>query len=261
MVADYADMRLLSVILTFGVLLSGCAYPRRSTLVHAAPPSAEPSDTPSHLWSIRLVEGLLPETKGGGLAWDSDGTAPDPYLRLLIDGRVIWESPVQENTRNPHWNVTLPHNIYVPSGAKFRIELWDEDTASSDPAGAYTRLGLPENALPDASARLTLDNLGSVTIMISNPKPSKGLGVEYEQRSDALKVLRVEEFSPAARAGIKVGESVVAIGGARVSSLSLPKAASELSLSADRGATLIIANAKGVEREVTLDRDFLWLTM
>jgi hypothetical protein len=254
-------MRLLSVILTLGVLLSGCAYPRRGTLVHAAPPSAEPADTPSHLWSIRLVGGLLPETKGGGLAWDSDGTGPDPYLRLFIDGRMIWESPVQENTRKPQWNVTLPRNINVPSRARFRIELWDDDTASSDPAGAYTRMGLPENALPDASARLTLDNLGSVTIVISKPQPSKGLGVEYEQRSDALVLLRVDEFSPAARAGIKVGESVVSIAGARVSSLTGAKAASELSLSADRGSTLIIADAKGKEREVTLDRDFLWLTM
>ena len=271
MVADYAEMRLLSVILALsallggallsGVLLSGCAYPRRSTLVHAAPPSAEPADIPSHLWSIRLVDALVPETKGGGLAWDSDGTAPDPYLRLVIDGRVIWESPVQENTRKPHWNVTLPRNIYVPTHARFRIELWDQDTASSDPAGAYTRTGLPENALPDASARLSLDNTGGVNIVISNPKPSKGLGVEYEQRSDALVVLRVEEFSPAARAGIKVGERVVSIGGARVSSMTGAKAASELSLSADRGATLIIADAKGKEREVTLDRDFLWLTM
>mgnify|MGYP003407130770 FL=1 len=261
MVADYADMRLLSVILTLGMLLSGCAYPRRSTLVHAAPPSAEPADTPSHLWSIRLVDALLPETKGGGLTWDSDGTGPDPYLVLSIDGRVIWESPVQENTRQPQWNVTLPRNIYVPRNAKFRVELRDQDTASSDPAGAYTRNGLPENALPDAPARLALDNHGSVTIRISKPQPSKGLGVDYEQRSDALVVLRVDEFSPASRAGIKVGESVVAIGEARVSSLTGPKAASELSLSADRAATLTIADAKGKERQVTLDRDFLWLTM
>ena len=216
---------------------------------------------PSGLWSIRLVDAVLPETKGGGLAWDSDNTGPDPYLRLLVDGRVIWESPVQENTRRPQWNVTMPRNVYVPARSKFRIELWDEDTASSDPAGAFTRTGLPENALPDASARLSLDNMGSVTIVISKPKPSRGLGVTYEQRSDALVLLEVNQFSPAARAGLKVGERVVGIGEARVSSLTAAKAASELSLSADRGATLIVADGNGKEREVTVDRDYLWLTM
>ena len=259
--AGYRDMRLVPAILGLVVLSSACAYPRRSTLVHAAPPSAEPQEIPSHLWSIRLVGGVLPETKGGGLAWDSDGTGPDPYLRLSIDGRLVWESPVQQNTRTPQWNVTLPRNIHVPPRARFRLELRDEDTASSDPAGAYERSGLPENALPDATARLPLDNTGSVTIVIERPQPSRGLGVDYEQRSDALKILRVDEFSPAARAGIAVGESVVAIGEARVASLTAAKAASELSLSADRGANLTIADVAGKERTVTLDRDYLWLTM
>lgn len=241
--------------------LGACAYPRRATLVHPAPPSAQPQDEPSNLWSIKLVDAVLPEQKGGGLPWDGDGTGPDPYLRLVIDGRVVWESPVQQNTRRPVWNVKLPRNIYVPSQANFRLELWDDDAASSDPAGAISRSGLPETARPDALAHLNLDNTGTVTIVVSNPTPSKGLGVQYEQRSDALVVLEIEPFSPAARAGIKIGERVVGIGEARVSSLAAAKAASELSLSADRGATLQVQDVRGKEREVTLDRDYLWLTM
>jgi hypothetical protein len=230
-------------------------------LVHAAPSSAEPLDSPNGLWSIRLVEAQLPETKGGGLPWDSDGTGPDPFLRLVIDGRVIWESPVQKDTTNPKWNVTLPRSISVPASSKFRIEMWDEDTASADPAGTISHQGLPDNALPNANARLTLDNLGTITVMISSPKPYKGLGLTYEQHSDALVVLSVEAFSPAARAGISKGDRVVAIGDSRVESLTAAKAASELSLAVDRGAPLTVADQKGKERVVSLDRGFLWLTM
>lgn len=251
----------LCVVVCMASGLTGCAYPRRTTLVHAAPSSAEPLDSPSGLWSIRLVEAQLPETKGGGLPWDSDGTGPDPFLRLVIDDRVIWESPVQKDTTNPKWNVTLPRSISVPASSKFRIEMWDEDTASADPAGTIAHQGLPENALPNANARLTLDNLGTVTVMISSPKPYKGLGVTYEQHSDALVVLSVEPFSPAARAGISKGERLVAIGDSRVESLTAAKAASEVSLAVDRGASLTVADQKGKERVVSLDRGFLWLTM
>jgi hypothetical protein len=242
-------------------VISGCAYPRRTTLVHAAPASAEPIDTPSGLWSIRLLEAQLPETKGGGLAWDSDGTGPDPYLRLVIDDRAIWESPVQKDTLNPQWNVTLPRSIRVPSGSKFRIELWDEDTASADPAGMVSSLGLPANALPNARARLSLDNLGTVTITVSAPKALKGVGVTYEQHSDALVVLEVEPFSPAARAGINKGDKVVAIGNARVKELTDARAASDLSLAVDKGSSLTVADQQGKERVVNLDRGFLWQTM
>jgi hypothetical protein len=77
----------VAMCVTSGLGSAGCAYPRRTTLVHAAPSSAEqeqPLDSPNGLWSIRLVEAQLPETKGGGLPWDSDGTGPDPFLRLVI---------------------------------------------------------------------------------------------------------------------------------------------------------------------------------
>jgi len=213
------------------------------------------------MWSIRVVDAVLPEVKGIGLPWDDDGSAPDPFVRLLIDGRVVWESPVQVNTRRPQWNLTLPRNIYISSQQTFRLELWDDDTASKDPAGSITRAGLPENARPGAFAHLTLDNLATVTVVVSPPRPSRGLGVEYEQRADALRILAVERFSPAARAGLQVDERVVAIGGKRVGLLSAASAASELSLSADRGATLTVVDTNGKERDVPLDRDYLWLTM
>jgi hypothetical protein len=255
-------MRILSLIFVISAaLLGSCAFPRRTTLVHPASASAQPQDQPDHLWSFKFVDAQLPETKGGGLAWDSDGSGPDPFVRLIIDGRVVWESPVQHDTRHPEWNVTLPRNVYVPAQANFRLELWDDDAASSDPAGSLQRSGLPETALPDALAHLTLDNLGVITIVVSAPRASKGLGVEYEQHSDALKVLKVEPFSPAARAGIKVGDSVVAIGDARVESLTAAKAASELSLSADRGQSMKIKDEQGKERDITVDRGYLWLVM
>ena len=254
-------MRSTTVILAMCVL-AGCAYPRRATLVHPAAASAEPQEVPDHLWSIRFIDAHIPDTKASGLPWDGDGSAPDPYLRLVLDGRVVWETPIQANTRDPKWNVTLPRNVQISPRTKFRLELWDSDTASSDPAGAIIRSGLPESALPNALAHLTLDNLAVVTVVVSPALPSRGLGIEFEQHDDALWVLNVEPFSPAARAGVHVGDRIVAIGDSRVEALSAARAASDLSLSSDRGATLTVADKGGKPRQVTLERgEYLWLTM
>src|SRR5262245_17782114 len=105
--ADSTPMRTVLSILVV-CLACACVDPRRSTMAHPAPASVQPQTQPTGLWSFRFVEAMLPEFKGGGLPWDSDGTQPDPFVRLVIDGRTVWESPVQQNTRNPHWNVTLP---------------------------------------------------------------------------------------------------------------------------------------------------------
>jgi hypothetical protein len=213
------------------------------------------------MWSVRLVSADLPQFKGAGLPWDSDGTGPDPYMKLLVNDQVVWESPVQENTLHPQWNVTLPRNVYMASKATFRLELWDLDAGGSDPAGVFTRRGLPETALPDAEARLPMGNGGAITVKLSSPIASRGVGVRFEIRGDGLLVLAVEPFSPAARAGLKAGDLIVKIGESSVEAVGGEKAASELSLASDRGAKLTIREDDKPERTAELDRGFLWLTM
>ena len=245
------------------VVAGGCAYPRRETVSYPAPPSAEGSmrDEPSGMWSVRLVGADLAQFKGAGLPWDSDGTGPDPYLKLVVNDRVVWESPVQEDTLHPKWNVTLPRNVYMGSKSTFRLELWDRDAGSSDPAGVYTRRGLPETALPDAETRLSVGNGGAITVKLSSPQAFRGVGVRFEIRGDGLLVLEVEPFSPAARGGVKAGDLIVKIGESSVEAVGGEKAASELSLASDRGSTLTIREEGKSERTADIDRGFLWLTM
>jgi hypothetical protein len=211
---------------------------------------------------LRLQQAEARQVKLSGLAWDDDGTLPDVFVRLYVDGRQIWQSEVVENDDTPVWNVGMPKNVIISKDALVRIELWDRDTpVSADPMGHVERRGLP-NALPGTESRFVLNTSAVVTLAVAVPEPRRGVGISVELQPDALKVLSVEPYSPAARAGIKKGDRIVSIGHARVSELSEDKAASEISLAVDRQHVLGVTDSNGGgEHEVKLDQGYVWLVM
>jgi len=259
-----AAMRLKAVSVLFWAVVAGCAYPRYTTPLHAVPnPKLTSNDHPASLYAIKLNSADVPLAKNSGLKWDEDGSGPDPFVRLIVDGRLVWQSEVMTDQVKPQWNVELPANVQVASNSQFRLELWDFDTAvSADPIGQLEHRGLPDTALPGAEARLTFDNMAMVSITVNPPRAHKGVGLSVEARSDALKVYHVEPYSPASRAGIRVGELIVAVGNDRVSHMGAGDAVSELLLSVDRGHSLTVADASGKnEREVKLDPGYVWLVL
>jgi hypothetical protein len=205
----------------------------------------------------------VPATKISGLAWDDDDTGPDCFVRLYIDDRKVWESEPETDKVRPEWNAMLPRNVVIGPDSKFRLEVWDFDTAlSADPIGRIERRGLPTTAVPGAMARLQLDSKATIVVLVSKPRAHRGAGISVEVRSDALKVLSVEPYSPAARAGIKAGDRIVGIGGERVAHMEEDDAVSQLSLAHERRHKLAVTNADGKnEREVTLDDGYVWLIM
>jgi len=218
---------------------------------------------PKNLWSIRVLGAQIPRSKSTGLPWDEDRSCPDPFVRLLLDDRLIWESAPIDNTYAPEWNLAVPRNVLVEPDARFKLEIWDRDSpVSADPIGRLKSLGLPPVAHPNATARLTLDTGAVLTIVVSPPRAHEGVGIlEYEVHHECLYVLGVEERSPAGRAGIRKGDHITGIDGLRVSSLDPNQSSTMLSLAVKRGYVLDVADDAGQERKVRLDRGYIWLTM
>lgn len=242
---------------------SACAYRHHTTPLTTVPnPPKTSHEWPAGVIGLRLQQAEARQVKLSGLPWDDDGTLPDPFVRLFVNGRMVWESEVVRDSDTPVWNVGLPANVVLPKDALLRIELWDWDTPiSADPMGSVERRGLL-NALPGTESRFVLGTGAVVTLMVTAPEPRRGVGVSVELQPDALKVLKVEPYSPAARAGIKVGDRIVALGHAQVSELSEDKAASELSLAVDRQHTLTVTDkAGGDRRELKLDQGYVWLVL
>jgi hypothetical protein len=219
-------------------------------------------EAPRDLWQLRLVSAEIPPKRAGSLAWDDDDSGPDPFVRVYRKGVLVFEGKAARDTTEPKWNEVLPKNIWLPRGEELRFEVWDQDNLQSDPVGIWTNIGLPATALPDADARLSLTNDSSLVFRVERPLPHRGVGVSiYEARGDSMVVLELIEHSPATRAGIKVGDRIVEIGGKSVEELGPSGSASALSMASQQKKQLVVEDSAGKRREVSLDAGYVWLTM
>lgn len=247
----------LSALLLGG---GGCAYPRRSTSISPAPGARTGTGSaPSYVWKLEFRSATIPPRDRSGHAWDDDD-GPDPFIRLYRGDELLWESEAVHNSLEPSFDVSLPRNVYLPPDQSLRVELWDAD-ASNHIIGVWRGTGLPANAIPDADARIMLDGGASVLLRVHPPETHRGIGIsQYEARGKSLRVLHVERFSPAGRAGIAPGDDITAIGGTSIGDLGTAAAASALSMAMDRQTPLQIVRG-GQPRSVTVDRDLTWLSM
>ncbi len=251
------------VALTVSVALAACAYPRRSTSLspvrHA---TITTTDAPADIWRLRIVGAVIPPRSRGDLAWDGSDGLPDPFVRVYRDDALVYETPTLQDTLAPEWDAALPENLHAPSNAVFRFEIWDRDELGADPVGIFRHRGLPANVVPGADARVMMESGAQLSLHLGPPMPHRGVGIRtFEVRGDSLVIVEIETYSPAARAGLVPGDTIVAIGGQPVSALGSQRAPGALSMAGDRHQDLRVRGADGRERDVSLDRGFTWIVM
>lgn len=247
------------------IVATSCAYPRRTTSLMPVRGEYDTGNVPPDLWQFTVVSASIPPRQRSGLPWDDEsgnGARPDAYVRIYRGDELVWESPVREDQTDPRWNQSLEKNLWVPRDRELRLELWDRDSAlSSDPIGIYRNQGLPDAASPDVETSVVLEGGATLIIRASGPRPHHGVGIrEFEVRGDSIHVGDVIDRSPAARAGIRDGDSIVAIGGVAVEDMDEARAVTSLSQAGRRGATLTIER-DGATETVELDRGYTWLAM
>lgn len=245
------------------VAVASCAYPRRTMSVSPLPAAADPGSPPANVHRLRMLSAIVPPRQRGDLPWDEDGSGPDVVVRVFVGGERVWQSsPPVENTVQPAIDQELPRNIEVDPSKELRLELWDQDAGSGDVIGIWRGRGLPPNALPGAEARIMLEGGATLVFRVDAPRAHVGLGVEqYEVHDDALKVLGVLPHSPAARAGVREGDRIVAIDGRTVEDLGESGSASALSMAGTRRGAKLTLDRGGRQETVELDGGYVWLVM
>jgi hypothetical protein len=241
---------LLSTLLLIALLGAlGCpaVYPELATRLRApAPGQVLSPPPPDDLRWIRFLSGRIPERTRDGRTWDQVmSSLPDPYARLLVNGKEVLRTNVQSDTLEPTWPQGPAGNFIIKPDDRLRVELWDGNPINDKPIG-IREIG---RATPEhrSSGRISveLEGGGRIELAFEPAHAKMGLGLWYELRTSTVFVSRTMADGPADRAGVKRGDQILAIGGREVRTMTAGQVRSAFNAVPVKGISLHIRHASG----------------
>jgi membrane-associated protease RseP (regulator of RpoE activity) len=242
-------------LLSAAVALAGCSavYPEVATPVKpvAAGQTLSPPP-PEDLFYIRLERATIPARTRDGRSWDSvGGSAPDPFVKVMLDDRELFRTPTESDTLTPTWPDAVKANYRVPKGATLRFELWDANPINNHPICVRDVRSLTDHVRA-GFLEIDCDSGAKIRVTTEPAHARFGLGMRYEFRTQAIYVTRVALESPAARAGLRAGDRIMRILGKEVASIDQETARSLINANAPTGVSLTIKKPDGVVVDVTV---------
>ena len=106
----------------------------------------------SEKYRLTIVSAQIAPRKPNGKKWDVWGTA-DPYVKVLVNGRLECETSYLKDTISPEWNHKC--TIRFKKGDTLEIQIYDKDLRYDDFIG-----GIRDNKI--AVGEFELEDFGSV---------------------------------------------------------------------------------------------------
>lgn len=238
------------LVLTFIAFVAACSavYPEMQTAVRPLPAEAEPDPPPADdLYYVFFEGAWIPPKDQGGLPWP--GGAPDPVAKLIVNDSVLFQTPVQSRTREPTWKGQDKQNYRIYHNSKVYIEVWDNNAMTDMPI-CRVRVRDMQRLRDGGENEFSCNSGARVRLHVSPAKAVVGIGLYYETRGqDGVRVTRVVKDSPAARAGLKAGDKILAINGKPVSKMDALQVRGEINLHA-RSSLELDVWFKGGERHL-----------
>jgi hypothetical protein len=94
------------------------------------------------MYDFWIWDAMLASTNAGA-AWDADGSPPDPYVKILVNGVEAGRTAVMADTYTPAWGVTVI-TVSIPDGANVELDVEDSDAIVDD--FAFNCVATPINA-------------------------------------------------------------------------------------------------------------------
>jgi len=248
-------VRFSAVTIATMSLACGAVYPEVSTPLRTPPPGFElKPPPPKDLFYVRFARAVIPKKTRDGRQWDSvGGEAPDPYGKILVNGKELILTPIQSDTLEPTWPDQEAANYRIRATDKVQVEIWDSNPLTNLPICTEALLNIAEAAAGDEPfVEIDCDNGGRVNLVIEPAHGKMGLGFNYELRTAAAVVTRVIKESPAGRAGMQAGDDIVAVQGKAVESMDEGVLQSLVNANAALGVKLTIKSDEGGQREVNV---------
>lgn len=231
----------------------GAVYPAIDTPVRVAPADAvlDPAP-PESLHYLAVMSGRVPRLTRGGKPWDELGErAPDPYLKVYIDGKLLFTTSVERDAYEPKWADAPRKNYSIARDATMKVELWNANPVNDQPICIQEVRDVVERA---ADGELTVECEGGagVDFEFHQARPKFGLGFRYELRQEGAAIRDVVDDSPASRAELEPGDFIEAINGQPTRSMSAGQLQSLVNVHARNGIKLTLRKKSGASREVDL---------
>ncbi|MCU0683633.1 MAG: PDZ domain-containing protein [Polyangiaceae bacterium] len=236
-------------------LPTGCAaiYPERATPVREpiAGQILQPPPQLNFVW-VAIEEGEVPPKTRDGRRWrDSKSGAPNPFAIVFVNGRELLRTRPRSDTYRPRWDDAPRGNFRFNAGDRVRVELWDS-ALIGHPICVREIGPVSERWAEEGRVDARCDDGARVTLRWEPAHGRYGYGFSYEFRTYDVFVSRVSAESPAARAGLRVGDQIVSLGGRSASSLKSGELQSYLNAPRGEGVTLGIRRADGSNAEISL---------
>lgn len=243
---------------------SGCGavYPELASPVRAVPEGKElQPPAPKTVRYIAFQSAQIPERTRDGRRWDQyGGSAPDPFAKLLVNGKELIVTPVQANTLAPTWPDQKRANYALPRDPELSVELWDSNPIHHQPICMKTIKDLDEQVIQDTLS-IECASGAQIRLTVAPARPKLGLGLYYELRTTDVAITRVIRHSPAAWADLRKGDKIVSIQGRPVKGMQDGEAQSLINAHARTGLQLQVQRDDGPVRRVLLKEGAMYPTV
>jgi len=246
-------LRLAGAALFSAVAACGAVLPEVASPVKPPPTGKdlEPGP-PAGVYFVAVAGAEIPEKTRDGRAWDAlGGAAPDPVARVLVDDVEILKTPAQPDTLRPTWPDQTRANYRIRPGAHLRVEVWDSNALVNQPICLHDFHVTPKR-VDTEPMDIRCPSGARVRLILAPARPRWGLGLAYELRTGGAAVSRVFRESPAGREKLASGDEIVAVAGAPVAKMKQGELQSAINSRAVEGVELLLGDASGTERKVTL---------
>jgi hypothetical protein len=233
----------------------GAVYPEVSTPLRAPPADFrfEPPP-PADVYFIRFKQAIIPKKTRDGRRWDSvGGEAPDPYAKILLNGKDLIVTSLQSDTLAPTWPDQEPANYRIRDSDRVVVELWDSNPLNNLPICSEAIIDIRAAAVSDEPfLDIKCDNGGRVELIVEPAHGKLGLGIQYELRTEQAFLTRVLKESPGGRAKLRAGDEILSVQGTPVATMEEGKLQSLINANASLGVKLSVRSGDEAPRDVTL---------
>src|SRR6478735_4972987 len=156
------------VLAAFGLAGCGAVYPQLETPLRQPPQQAVLAPPPPEdLLFLKFAGATIPRRTRDGRNWDDvGGSLPDAFAKLIVNGKVILETPVQGNTLTPTWPDQVKANYHVPSGAAAKVELWDSNPINNHPICVSELPSLGDNVSVEAPLQINCSSGAELRLIV-----------------------------------------------------------------------------------------------